>query len=69
MNNLDMNTLMSMLSKMDKKDIEKGLSQASKILNSKDKDSIINEIKKNNQYIKLNIKRELDWIGGFSIGK
>ena len=49
MNNFDINTLMSMLSKMDKKDLEKGLSQASKILNSKDKDTIINEIKSNNK--------------------
>lgn len=40
--------LMHMLSKMDKKDLEKGLEQASKILNSKDRDAIIDEIKKNN---------------------
>jgi len=49
MNNFDMNALMSMLSKMDKKDLEKGLAQASKILNSKDRDTIINEINKNNK--------------------
>ena len=48
MNNFDMNTLMSMLSKMDKKDLERGIAQASKLLNSKEKDSIINELKKNN---------------------
>jgi len=47
MNNFDMNALMSMLSKMDKKDLEKGLAQASKILNSKDKETIINEINNN----------------------
>ena len=34
MNEFDMNKLMSMLSKMDKKDIEKGIAQASKILNT-----------------------------------
>lgn len=49
MNNFDMNTLMSMLSKMDKKDLEKGLAQASKILSSKDKDAIINGLKNNNK--------------------
>lgn len=48
MNNLDMNALMSMLSKMDKRDLEKGLSQASKILGSKDKDAIINALNNNN---------------------
>lgn len=47
MNNLDMNKLMSMLSKMDKKDLEKGLAQASQILNSKDKDEIMKKL--NNQ--------------------
>lgn len=40
--------LMSMLSKMDKKDLENGLSKVSKMLNSKDADNIIDEIKKNN---------------------
>lgn len=44
---MDMAKLMSLLSKMDKKDLEQGLEQATKILNSKDKDSIINDIKKN----------------------
>ena len=46
-NNVDMAKLMSILSKMDKKDLEEGLSKASQILNSKDADSIINDIKKN----------------------
>jgi len=45
-NNLDMTKLMSMLSKMDKKDLEAGLAKANQILNSKDSDKIINEIKK-----------------------
>lgn len=44
MNEFDMNKLMSMLSKMDKKDIEKGIEQASKILNSKDKEAILKNI-------------------------
>ena len=49
MNNKEMNMaqLMSMLSKMDKKDLEQGLNQVSQILKSKDANTIINEIKKN----------------------
>lgn len=46
-NQMDMAKLMSMLSKMDKKDLEQGLSKVSKMLNSKDADTIIKEIKKN----------------------
>jgi len=38
--------LMSILSNMDKKDLEKGLAGASKILQSNNKEEIINEIKK-----------------------
>lgn len=45
-NNLDMAKLMNMLSKMDKKDLEAGLSKVNQILGSKDADKIINEIKK-----------------------
>ena len=44
MNNMDMAKLMSLLAKMDKKDLEEGLAKASTILNSKDKDKIINNI-------------------------
>lgn len=44
MNNMDMAKLMSMLAKMDKKDLEEGLAKATKILNSKDKDKIINNL-------------------------
>ncbi len=40
MNNIDMNKLMSMLSKMDKKDIEKGLEQASKVFGVKDSEEL-----------------------------
>lgn len=48
MNNVDMAKLMSILSKMDKKDLEEGLQKATQILNSKDKNSIINDIKNSN---------------------
>ncbi len=44
--NMDMAQLMSMLSKMDKKDLEQGLSKVSQMLKSNDANSIINEIKK-----------------------
>ena len=44
---MDMAKLMSMLSKMDKKDLESGLNQVSKMLNSKEADNIINQIKNN----------------------
>lgn len=46
MNNNDMSALMGMLAKMDKKQLEQGLAKASEILNSKDKDKMIEEIKK-----------------------
>ena len=48
MNNMNMNMLFNVLSKMDKKDLEKGIEQANKILNSKDKDQIIDKLKNNN---------------------
>ena len=47
MNNLDINQLMSMLSKMDKKDLEKGLAQASQILSSSNKDQILKNLNNN----------------------
>ncbi len=47
-NKLDMAQLMNMLSKIDKKELESNLSKVSKMLNSKDADNIINQIKKNN---------------------
>ena len=46
-NNLDMAKLMSMLSKMDKKDLEEGLAKASKILQNNNKEEILKEINKN----------------------
>lgn len=49
MNNINMNMLLNMLSKMDKKDLEKGIEQANKILNSKNKNQIIEELQKGTQ--------------------
>ena len=46
-NNFNLNDMMKMLSTMDKDQLEKGLSQASKILNSSDADKIIRQIKNN----------------------
>ena len=46
-NNLDMAKLMSMLSKMDKKDLEAGLFKANQLLQNKNKDEIIKELNKN----------------------
>lgn len=46
-NNLDMAKLMSILSKMDKKDLEAGLAKASKILQNNNKEEILKEINKN----------------------
>ena len=48
-NNMNMNMLLNMLSKMDKKDLEKGLAEANKILNSKNKDEILNDLQKNSK--------------------
>lgn len=45
-NNVNMNMLLNMLSKMDKKDLEKGLAEANKILNSKNKEEILNDLQK-----------------------
>lgn len=44
MNNIDMAKLMSLLSKMDKKDLENGLAQASKMLNTEDKDALMKKL-------------------------
>lgn len=48
-NNIDISKLMDMISKMDKKQLEEGLAKASQVLNSRDKNKIINEITKNNK--------------------
>lgn len=46
-NKLDMAQMMSMLAKMDKKDLEEGLNKVSKMLNSKEADQMINQFKNN----------------------
>lgn len=46
-NKIDMAQMMSMLAKMDKKDLEEGLNKVSKMLNSKEADQVIAQIKKN----------------------
>lgn len=45
--NLDISQLMSMLSKMDKKDLEKGVNQLNTILNSNNGNQIIDQLKNN----------------------
>ena len=45
MNVNNMNMLFKMLSKMDKKDLEKGIEQASKILKTNNKEDILNQLK------------------------
>lgn len=45
-NKMDMQSLMSMFSKMDKNDLENGMNKLSQMLNSKDADKIIDQIKK-----------------------
>lgn len=46
-NKLDMAQMMSMLAKMDKKDLEDGLNKVSKMLNSKEADQMIDQFKNN----------------------
>lgn len=46
-NNMDIKKMMEMLSKMDKTELEQNLNKVSKILNSKDANRVIDEIKKN----------------------
>lgn len=45
-NNLDIASLMQMLSKMDKKELEQGLAKANQILKTKNKDEILKELNK-----------------------
>ena len=47
MNNIYMAKLMNIISKMDKKDLQNTISKANEIMNSPDKDKIIDELKKN----------------------
>ncbi len=46
-NNLDMGKLMNMLSNIDKKDLQKSMEIADKIMKSNNKDEIINKLKNN----------------------
>lgn len=46
-NNMDMSQLLNMISKMDKKDLQASLQKANELMNSKDRDKIIEELKKN----------------------
>lgn len=46
-NNFDMKQLMNMLSKMDKKDLQNSIQKANEIMNSNNRDELINELKKN----------------------
>lgn len=46
-NNMNMAELMAILAKMDKKDLEQGISKVSQMLKNNDTNSIIDEIKKN----------------------
>ncbi|MFR8103587.1 MAG: hypothetical protein ACLU8F_00635 [Clostridia bacterium] len=45
--NLDIASMMKLLSQMDKKQLEEGIGKANQILKSKDKNAIVEEIKKN----------------------
>lgn len=45
-NNVNMASLMQMLSKMDKKDLEAGIAKANQILQTKSKDEILKELNK-----------------------
>ena len=45
MNNVNIEQLMAILSKMSKEDINKGLSQASQILNNVDKEELLRKLK------------------------
>ena len=49
MNNSDMSKLLSMLSKMDKTQLQNGINQASKILNSEAKAKLENMLKNMNK--------------------
>ena len=48
-NNIDMSKLLQMLSNMDKSELEAGIAKANKILQTKDKNDILNQISKNNK--------------------
>ena len=47
MNNADMEKIMAMLSKMDKKDLEAGIAKANQVLQNTNKEDLLNQINKN----------------------
>ncbi len=47
-NNIDISKMLNMLSKMDKHELEEGMKKASQILNSNNKNEIINKINNSN---------------------
>lgn len=49
MNNIEMNALLKILSKMDKKDLESGIAKAQEILRNKDANTILKDITPNNK--------------------
>ena len=56
MNSFDMNKLLGILGKIDKNDLEKALSQANQIMNSENRDQIIDELKKKMQPKELTVQ-------------
>ena len=48
-NNMDISKMLSMLSKMDKSELEAGIAKVNQILQSKNKDEILKEINKKNR--------------------
>jgi len=50
MDNLDMAKLMNMLSKVDKKDLEKGLNQAKQVLNNKNSNDLLKDLNKRKDF-------------------
>lgn len=48
-NNIDMSKLLQILSKMDKSELEAGIAKANKILQTNDRNDILNQINKNNK--------------------
>ena len=46
LNNLDMNKLLGLLGSMNKEDLQKAILQANQIMNSENKEQLINDLKK-----------------------
>ncbi|MBR3132876.1 MAG: hypothetical protein IKF52_01455 [Clostridia bacterium] len=45
MNNKDINTLLDMLSKMDKQELEQGINKAKQVLNNQNPENILKDLK------------------------